>query len=177
MKNILTVLAFLFMVPLAHSQQVSEDTLHWSSTKKLAWTDFKGKTAGKTGVLGNAAMMVSAKFHKGIKTKTSVETIFDRNISFIADKDKTAQMLKYYQVMFDIHELQSRKLRKELKETKLGLDPEKVFQEKYTAALKELEERMESYQDDTEEGTNAPEVEKWNKQIQQDLKALEAFGQ
>ena len=172
MKKTFIILTFILTTLLSYSQQPSDDTLHWSATKKLAWTDFKGKTAGKTGVLGNVAMLVSAKFHKGIKAKTSVETIFDRKVSFISEKEKTAQMLKYYQVMFDIHELQTRKLRKELKETKLGLDPEKIFQEKYTVALKELDERVDSYQEETEEGTNAAEIEKWSKTIQQELKGL-----
>lgn len=176
MKNILVAVIIIFTSLQSHSQQSSNDTLHWSATRKLDWKDFNGKTAGKTGVLGNAAIMVSAKFQKGIKAKTSVETIFDKKISFIAEQDKTAQMLKYYQVMFDLHEAQSRKLRKVLKETKLGLDPEKVFQEKYNAAQKELAERVDQYQEETEEGSNASEIEKWQKMIWQELKGLEAYS-
>ncbi len=175
MRNILVAAIIIFSTLLSHSQQTSNDTLHWSATRKLDWKDFNGKAAGKTGVLGNASMMVSAKFQKGLKAKTSVETIFDRKVSFIAEQERTVRMLKYYQVMFDLHEVQSRKLRKVLKETKLGLDPEKVFQEKYNAAQKELAERVDQYQEETEEGTNAAEIEKWQKMIWQELKSLEAF--
>ena len=170
MKNILFSLVFIFPSLCSYTQQTSNDTLHWSASRKLTWDDFKGKTANKTGVLGHASMEMQAKFKKGLKATTSVVSIFDRKVSFVSASEKTAQMLSYYQTMFDLHEAESIKLRKVYKETKLGLDPEKVFQEKYNAALQKLAERIDLYQEETEEGTNAGEIERWSKLILQELK-------
>lgn len=175
MKNILITLVFIFSALLSYSQQTSADTIHWSSSRKLDWKDFNGKAAAKTGVMGHATLLMNAKFHKGLKATTSVDAIFDRKSSFVTADEKTPVMQKYYQTLFDLYEVQSRKLRKTFKETRFGLDPDKVFQEKYNAALKELDERVDDYIEDTETGNNAEEVEKWTKTIQQELKELEAF--
>ena len=175
MKNILSSLVFFVCALNAYSQQTSNDTIHWSESRKLDWKDFLGKAAGKNGVLGQATLLMNAKYHKGLKATTSVETIFDRKSSFIAEEAKTAQELKYYQTMFDLYEVESRKLRKVFKETKFGLDPDKVFQEKYNAALKALAERVDDYMEETGTGNETEEVEKWSKNIQSELKELEAF--
>lgn len=174
MKNILSLLVFILSTLLSNAQNLSGDTLHWSASRKLEWKDF-AKQAGKTGLMAHAAMVMNAKFYKGIKAATRVEAVFDRNSSFAAKNEQTAQMLQYYQVLFDLHESESRKLRKEFKETKFGLDPEKIFQEKYNAAQKKLDERTELYMEETETGENAAEIEKWSKMIQLELKELEAF--
>lgn len=174
MKNILVALGFIFWSLLSWSQK-PDDTLHWSATRKLEWKDF-GKPKAKTGVLGHAAMVMNAKFHKGLKATTSVEAVFDRNSSFATDNEKTPQMLKYYQVLFDLYEVESRKLRKTLKETKLGIDPEKVFQEKYTAAQAALDERAELYMEEAETGSNAAAIDKWAKMMQEELKQMEPWS-
>lgn len=171
MKNIIIIILSIFSTLLSYSQQTSRDTLHWSASRKLDWKDF-AKPAGKTGVLGHAVMIMNAKFHKGLKATTSVDAVFDRNSSFISNEEKTAQMLKYYQTMFDLYEVQSRKLRKEFKATKFGLNPEVVFQEKYNAALKELDERIDLYMEETETGENAAELEKWSQAVLLELKTL-----
>jgi hypothetical protein len=175
MKNTLTIFVFIFLALSSYSQQISNDTIQWSEPRKLDWKDFLGKAAGKNGVLGQATMVMNAKFHKGLKATTSVEAVFDRKSSFISVEAKTPQELKYYQTMFDLYEAESRKLRKTFKETKFGLDPDKVFQEKYNAALKALAERMDNYMEETGTGTEAEEVEKWATTIHTELKQLEAF--
>ena len=175
MKNIFSALAVISFALSSYSQQTSNDTIQWSEARKLEWKDFLGKSAGKTGVQGQATMVMNAKFHKGLKATTSVEAIFDRKSSFIATESKTAQELKYYQTMFDLYEAESRKLRKVFKETRFGLDPDKVFQEKYNAALKALSDRMDDYIDETEFGNETEEMEKWSNTIQGELKELEAF--
>jgi len=174
MKNILPALAFIFSTLLSYSQQAT-DTLQWSESVKLSWKDFSDSPASKNRSPRQATMLMNAKFKKGIKATTTVEALFDRKSSYLPAEEKTTQTLKYYQILFDLHEAESRKLRKTFKETKLGLDPEKVFQEKYNTALVELSERTEQYIEETETGTNGAEIERWAKLIQAELKTMEAY--
>ncbi len=175
MKKILSALAFIFSTFFSYSQQTSTDTMQWTESRKLDWNDFTGKATGKNGVLGHATMIMNAKYHKGLKKTTSVEAVFDRKSSFAAANEKTPAMLKYYQTLFDLYEAECRTLRKQFKETRFGLDPDKVFKEKYDAALKALGERVDDYMEETETGNNGEEVNKWAKNLQLELKELEAF--
>ncbi len=176
MKNILHILVFLFCSGLAYAQPNPTETIHWSASKKLAWTDFIAKPDGKTGGFGQATMAVNARFKKGIKMKTTVETIFDKKKSFAEDDDKNPTMLKYYQTMFDLHEVASRKLRKQFSESKFGIDPERNFlQELYKAALADLEKENDRYMEETDFGEIT--LRPWTNglKIQSELKALEKF--
>jgi hypothetical protein len=176
MKNIVASLLLIFLFLHSYSQQTSNDTIHWSESRKLEWKDFTGKAEGKEGMLSQAIMIMNAKFHKGFKATTSVEVIFDRKSSFVSTEGKNAQQLKYFQTMFDLYEVESRKLRKEFKATKFGLDPDKVFQEKYNAALKVLSERADQYMEETATGSEPEEVAKWSKILKAELKELEIFS-
>jgi len=175
MKNSLITLAIFYLAVVSYAQQTSNDTIHWSESRQLEWKDFTGKAAGKNGVLGQGTMVMNAKFHKGLRATTSVEAIFNRKSSFVSAEGKTVQQLKYFQTMFDIYEVESRKLRKEFKSTKFGLDPDKVFQEKYNAALKALSERVDEYMEETATGNEPAEVEKWSQALKLELKELEGF--
>ena len=171
MKNIVLAISLIFSGMSVFSQVTTEDTLHWVENKKLEWKDFKGKSKGQT----QATMLMNATYKKILKGKAEVETIFDRKRSWATKEEQTAQELKFYQTEFDLYEAESRKLRKIYKETKFGVDHDKVFQEKYNAAVTELNERDQSYKEDTEMGNNAAEIEKWAKIIQGELKELEGF--
>lgn len=175
MKNISLLAVFIFASLASYSQARSSDTLYWSETAKLEWKDFEGKADSKKGRLSQATIRMDARFRKGIKATTSVQAFFHRKLSCILEEEKTPAMLKYYQTLFDLYEVQSRKLRKTLKETKLGFDPEQAFQKKYNAALKELEERTDQYMEETENGENSAEIEKWSKTTGEEIKSLEAY--
>jgi len=175
MKNLLFVISFISINYSAFSQTLSADTMHWSESHKLEWKDFTGKPPAKSGTTGQATMVMNAKFHKALHTTTVVETIFDRKKSWTTKEGQTEQELKYYQVMFDLYEVSSRKLRKEFKETRFGLDPDVVFQEKYNAALTALDDRSKLYIEETDMGADATALEKWAKTLQPELKELEAY--
>src|ERR1051326_3612817 len=117
------------------SQSKPGDTLHWKENKPLTWADFKGKP--KSGMSGEAFCTIDAKYEKPNplkKTKFKIFAIWDRSKSWIAPASKNTDELLYYQVLFNIYEVHARQLRKEYSETKLGIDPEKTFREKYNQA-------------------------------------------
>ena len=172
MKRLLLSFAILTICFVSFSQGLSDDTLHWASYRKLTWSDFRGTSIDIPNMSGQTIMVMLAKFQKQtlfLPTKTSVETVFDRKNSWVTEDGRTAQYLKYDQVLFDLYEVNSRKLRKEFKETKFGLNPNKVFQEKYNSALTSLNDRTKQYMSETRLGTNEDAIEKWNLLIQAEL--------
>jgi len=110
-----------------------------------------------------------------LPTKALVVTVLDRKNSWINSSKKTDELLKYYQVMFDLSEVYARRLRKEFNGTKFGLSPDKVFQDKYSAMLTALTDRSKQYMKETKMGSDADMVNKWDAVIQSELKELEEY--
>lgn len=172
------VLCGLFNL-MAHSQALSNDTLHWAKYRKLTWNDFKGESIDlQGGMQGQSLMIVLANYRKAnlfFPTKAFVVTVLDRKNSWINSSKKTDESLRYYRVMFDLSEVYARRLRKEFNGTKFGLSPDKVFQEKYSAMLAALTDRNKQYLKETKMGSDADMVNKWDAIIQSELKELEEY--
>jgi len=178
MKRSFFSLLFCIFCSVSFSQGLSGDTIHWIDYRKLNWSDFKGEAIDLPNMSGQSLMVVLANFQKitlFLPVKTSVVTVFDRKNSWTSTDGKTEQLLKYYQVMFDLYEVYSRKLKKEFKKTKFGLDPNKVFQEKYNASLTALSDRSKQYMKETKMGSDNDVIEKWDRTIQSELKELEEY--
>lgn len=179
MKQILCSLALSLICIVTFSQSISNDTIHWASYRKLDWNDFKGSSIDVQGLSGQALMVILANFQKlnlFFPVKTHVVTVFDRKNSWVTDAGKTDQSLKYYQVMFDLYEVYARKLRKDFKETKFGMDPNKVFQEKYESELSDLSDRNKQYMQETKLGTDADALKKWEDEVHRELQELSKYS-
>lgn len=180
MKSIFTfLLSIMLFTASAQTPQLSGDTLSWSDLKPLTWKDFKGKPSNDL-ESGECLMVLLADFSKPNPLKPAqarAVAVFDRQHSHTDKAKQTAEELRYYQVMFNIYELHARKLRQEFKNTKFGLDPNKTFQEKYAKAINTLNERVREYRNDTDEGEELAEVQKWEKLILAELQALKDFAQ
>lgn len=178
MKQFLFFCPCFFIFLVSFSQTISTDSLHWSENKKLSWADFKGKEIQSTDQTENVLMAMLANFTKGnpLKpTSASVVAAFDRKKSWAAKETQTPEELKYYQVMFDIYELHARRLRKEFSETKFGMDPDKIFYQKYRAAIAELDDHVKQYKNETESGADADALHEWEEEITKSLKELGEF--
>ena len=177
MKTLSTLLAVL-LTSILSGQTLSTDTLHWSEGKKLQWADFKGKPVKGSGKEQQCLMAMIASFNKGnpLKpTSTTVETIFDRKKSWTVPANQNDNELNYYRLMFDIYELHSRMLRKTYKETKLGLDPNKHFQEIYSKAIAELDEHVRQYNEESSYGENREVMIEWTDMIRRELNKYSDF--
>ena len=178
MKKMLFTITFLSIILTTFSQGLSNDTIHWIYYRKLSLSDFKGDPIEVPGMSGQTLIVILANYHKVtlfLPTQTSVVTVFDRKNSWLNDASKTEQSLRYYQVMFDLYEVCARKLRKDFKNTKFGLDPNKVFQDKYNSELTALSNINKEYMKETKMGTDLDSINKWDNTIQSELKELEEF--
>ena len=154
------------------------DTLHWNENRELAMSDFKGETLEFTGLMGEAFCMMTANFERPTvfsKTTFKVYAIFDKKKSWVSLKEKDDNVLFYFQVMFNLYELHARELRKDLSETRFGLDPNSVFQEKYNASMTELTNDFNEFRKDTKMGLDNNALMTWNKKVHDSLKILENY--
>lgn len=178
MKYFLLTLTFIAISTTSFSQALSADTLHWVDYRQLTWNDFKGEPIENIGFAGQTSMVMLANFQKIsliFPTTAKVVTVFDRKNSWTSMAGRTNNALRYYQITFNLYEVYTRKLRKEFKNTKFGLNPTKVFNEKYNAALTELTDRNKQLMIETRMGQDSLEVKKWNKIITLELKELEEY--
>ena len=176
MKRILITISFGFLSLITFSQALSSDTIHWIDYRKITWADFKGEPIDIPGMTGQSMMVLLANFHKYslfLPTQTTVETVFDRRNSWIAEKYKSDKTLRYYQVLFDLYENYARRLKKDFKTTRFGFNPEKIFKEKYNSILTALNDRNKQYLKETKMGTDLEAIEKWSQLIQTELKEFE----
>ena len=178
MKRLFFAILFWSICWMTFSQALSNDTIHWIDYRKIAWSDFKGDTIDLPGITGQTLIVVLAYYNKPnlfIPTRTSVYTVFDRKNSWAINAYKIDKSLKYNQTMFNLYEVYARKLRKDFKNTKFGLDPNKVFLEKYNSTLTNLSDRNKQYMKETKIGTDSDSLDKWDKIIQAELKELEEY--
>ncbi|MDO9001510.1 MAG: hypothetical protein Q7W45_17215 [Bacteroidota bacterium] len=179
MKKISILVLFLFSTLSFISQISSTDTIHWSAGRLLTLNDFKGDVIDSLNVGSVCVIEILASEKKGSRfsgTTTYVVTVFDWRNSWIKPKNESDMYLKYCQVMFDIGELYSRKLRKSIKEAKL--DPYPVsFEEKYKAAKIGLADRIMHFQKESKYGAYNLAINSWAENIKTELSDLIAFKQ
>jgi hypothetical protein len=154
------------------------DTLHWGENRKLAWSDFKGEPLEYTGFMGESFCMMTANFERPTifsKTNFKVYAIFDRTKSWVSSNAKSDNCLLYFQIMFNLYELNARKLRKDLSETKFGADPNPLFQEKYNNSMTALTNEFNEFRKETKMGQDNDALVNWDKKVRDNLKLLENF--
>ncbi len=179
MKKISILLALFISAFPVFAQVTSTDTLHWSSGKPLTWNDFKGDVVDSVALSGDAVIAILASEKKGSRfagTSTYVVTVFDWRNSWVKPKADTEMFLKYFQVLFDMGELYSRKLRKSIKEA--DLDPYPVsFNEKYMGAKIGMNDRVKQFKKESKNGTYEIAITRWYDNVKAELTELDAFKQ
>ncbi len=178
MRIVLFTLLFFSITSSAFSQSLSEDTLHWADYKLLTWNDFKGETIENIGLGGQTFMVILADFQKAsiiLPAKAKAVAVFDRKNSWTNSTAMNENALRYHQITFNLYEVYTRKLRREFKNTKFGLNPNKVFQEKYNSTLTELMDRNKQLMKETKMGQDSVEVKKWDIIITRELNELDEY--
>lgn len=179
------MLKYLFILILLSTQlclsaqeTLSDDTLHWSESRPLSWDDFKGEVIEGVGLGGEIFCMNMANFNRPSafhKIRFEVVALFDRQISWANEEMRTDQGLLYFQTIFNIYEVHARELRKDLAESKFGLDPNPLFQEKFNRSNSKLMQEYNAFRRETKMGTDQAAIEKWNTNIEAELQALEEY--
>jgi len=115
-KNVFILFILIFSSYASHAQNLVE----WSADYKLTLDDFKSEAAN-TGQMQTATGSFSVTYEMGginlITTRNlnkNVSTTFQKDASYIdkGNKESTARLLKYQQLIFNLYELQARNSRK-----------------------------------------------------------------
>lgn len=154
--------------------------VYWSDSRKLTWEDFQGKPIGSNENyvseihLYNPATIEKANIFSTAKL-TSI-CVFDKKHSWVNKKNASADLLLYNQVIFNIYELYTRKLRKEFYNTEFGLDD--YIQQFHLMTEKnnsDLKDRLEDYRSDADLGKNVAGIKLWEMTIDKELEELKAY--
>lgn len=163
------LLLFIWLVlNLSYGQE--EQMVLWTPSKKLTWSDFKGKPSNISNAAAITASGISYSF-SAQGTKDKVELDFKVETHFYPDKSwykaTTANpiVLSHEQLHFDISEVFARKLRQILAETKFTNNAKSEVKEIYRNVLRELNDYQNQYDDETNFSRDTVQQLIWNKRI------------
>jgi hypothetical protein len=160
----------------------AQNIIEWSEDYKLSLDDFQAN-APNTGLMQTASGSFGVNYEVGglnlVSTRNlnkNVSATFQKDASYIdkGDEKSSQRLLSYQQLIFNLYELQARKLRKsffEERKTVLTKGPSVLHQK----VLTEHNRLLAEIESDTFHGAISEEIEKWNSQILLDIKNLSDF--
>ena len=176
--NLLLVLFLIITSSFIPSKGV--EYIDWSASKKLTWTDFKGKAERNTphDALSHCGLSMDMGMKGGEMTFT-VKAVFDRKQSWVKGNEPTSLLLAHEQLHFDIYERYARELRKELTEASFNGDPDDVTQ-KTSKIYKEVNEELllaqKQYDKETDHSLVKEKQLEWEERIKDELIALDSYS-
>jgi hypothetical protein len=159
--------------------QKEDDKIYWSKDQLLTWDNFKGKPIKSS---PHDAFTDSGIDFKYSYSGSDHTLVFDLKSNFIKSKSsvkpdkKKDVLLKHEQGHFDISEIFTRKLHKNIIEEKYKEKTlEKKLQELFNKYLTELGKYQDLYDKETDHSKNEKNQIEWNEKIAKELKELENF--
>lgn len=170
--------AIIYKVP---DYKIHEKQIEWSESRKLTWSDFKGKVNRKdiyTAETNCELGFKSSSANIFSKSKIAVTNLFICNSSWVLPKDKhSLALLEHEQLHFDLNEIYARQLRKKIIDRKLGYfnlikESNKIYVDISLLCTK----RQELYDAETKHGIDSIAQKRWQKDIKTELRELEAYS-
>lgn len=160
--------------------QNNSDYLPWSDTRKLSVNDFAIKTKQQETTPSFAQFTISFEpigfgfFTKNFNKK--VHNYFLPAASWIDTTADVAQSLRYQQTLFDLAEIYTRQMRKELRENRSQfLKNGNFVNELNNREMAAFAKRRVAYDSETRFGTLDVLQKAWEGQIQKELAALDKY--
>ena len=160
------------MLHLGYGQE--DEVVLWTPTKKLAWSDFKGKPSNISSAAAITASGITYSFSaQGTKDRMEldfkVDTHFYPEKSWYKPKLANTIILSHEQLHFDISEVYARKLRQILAKTKFTSNAKSEVKEIYRNILRELNDYQNQYDSETNFSRDTVQQLIWNKKIKKAL--------
>ncbi len=161
--------------------QNNEAKIIWSKDRQLTWDDFKGKPikGGQRAAFTDSGMDLQFSYEgENQLLKITSHTYFLKNRSSVNPEKKSDEILKHEQGHFDISEIYSRKLHKNIMEEKLK---EKILNKKMAEIASKYKNELDKFQDlydkETNHSINKEKQLDWNNRIAKQLKELEKYAE
>ncbi|MFC3157445.1 hypothetical protein SAMN05443633_10852 [Chryseobacterium arachidis] len=154
----------------------------WNENVKLNWSNFKSKVNHRSG--GNVVAYTNCgwaySYVKSSNPKAPIEieiqTVFNEDKSWKDTKRINDYVLLHEQKHFDVAEVFSRKLRKEVSEKiKTGADFDKYFQAIYNRILREYQNFQKAYDGETRNGIVEEKQSEYNRIIAEELENYKSY--
>lgn len=172
----------VFVVCFLISNALFSQKIYWTEETKLKWSNFKSKINNQRGenvvAYTNCGWIYSYVRSSNPKSpiKIKIETVFNEDKSWKDVKRINNYVLLHEQKHFDVAEVFSRKLRKEVAEKiKTGNDFDKYFQTIYNRILKEYQDFQKAYDGDTQNGIVEEKQSEYNRIIAEELENYKSY--
>lgn len=170
-----TFIGLFLAVILLAGYTISKDTdkIVWSKEYQLQWKDFKGPVKDANGMSAMTSCIVEPQKDK--EGKVSISCYFDKKTSWRIKKQETDNLLRHEQYHFNLAEVFTRKIRKELIEQKTDY-ASKDFDKIFKKIWKECEKAQKKYDKETNHSKVTEEQSRWEKDIDNQLQELNDFS-
>jgi len=171
-------ICFSFIYQAKVDKQTKSEMILWNSATKLKWEDFKGISDQKSEYKAMTYVVVKYDFDiQNDLINIGVKCFFVKDLAWT--KEKSVSLLKHEQLHFDIAELITRKIRKDLsvhlskniKETQTYID---AIDKKYYN--QQLDSINTKYDTETNHSIIVEKQKEWELKIAKDLKALDKYA-
>lgn len=155
----------LLQLPVFLFSQKENEFIYWSENRKLVWNDFKAapQKNGDVAALTTTNLGFSYNVING-KISYTIECHFEKNSSWGLVKNEW--ILKHEQGHFDIAEIFTRKLFKEISEYQFNRNTfQKDLNDIYQHIVAEKEKYQQEYDNETDYSRNITDQEEWLKKI------------
>jgi hypothetical protein len=178
MRLSIGILALLlsFVTFSSQAQTTKTDLVPWSAKHRLTVNDFGVKL--KKGKTGKAEFQLATETRTNIYThqkRIVVRNNMVRSASSINPSQHLPEQLRFQQTLFDIMEIYARQLRQATATPAAATSTQKSSspEERIVAAAAK---RRQRYGVETQYGTLASKQATWEKQVKQELAALQSFA-
>jgi hypothetical protein len=166
-----------FTAVAAHGQP-----LRWEQHSALSWSDFNGRArrnGGEPSAVTDTGFRVQLECREGF-LDIRVEAEFYKNSSWVKAARKSVELLRHEQGHFDLTELYARKMRKAIREARIGCEDDrraeaagkKIFDE----LDREWEKEQKKYDAETADGTDLVKQNEVSERIGKQLAELSRYG-
>lgn len=170
----------IFLLSFIGSSHTGE-TIQWSETKKLSWTDFKGsaETDSDAAAVTASGITFSYAVRKTDDRITDFEAqveahFYPKSSWFIKDRCND-HILAHEQLHFDITELHVRMFRYRLERLEVSQSIKAQLDALHKAINRELSEMQYQYDTQSHNSINKEEQAKWSAYVSENLRKFEAY--
>src|SRR5688572_1100631 len=152
-------------------------TIPWDAGRKLTWEDFRGRPDKSSSFYASTAYAIDCETEWiGDSIQFRVVCAMQPGESWLKKEAKSDALLKHEQLHFDIAELYTRKLRKELAQyafTAKSVD--KSFRSITDKNSRERESAQRLYDKETRHSLNEATQQAWEERVAGELKEMAAY--
>jgi hypothetical protein len=171
----------LLIFTLAANGQSTPRTLAWAQHQTLGWDDFKGRarrTTGEPSAVTDTGFRVQLECREdALDIRVAAE--FYPSSSWVKAARKSAELLRHEQGHFDITELYARKMRKAVREARIGCEDDRKAEAEgkriFDGLDREWEKAEKEYDAETKDGTDLRKQQEASGRIGKGLEELNAF--